>query len=78
MFCVCISVSGLCLISLVCGHEVYITSVAVEDPGVCSTPVEVKDDGLCSTHTAVETRQTDGEGLSLPDTHILSGKGHTS
>ncbi|XP_031652500.1 uncharacterized protein LOC109909882 isoform X2 [Oncorhynchus kisutch] len=48
------------------------SDISVEDPGVCSTPVEVKDDGLCSTHTAVETRQTDGEGLSLPDTHILS------
>nr|XP_029482268.1 uncharacterized protein LOC115104960 isoform X1 [Oncorhynchus nerka] len=48
------------------------SDISVEDPGVCSTPVEVKDDGLCSTHTAVETRQTDGKGLSLPDTHILS------
>ncbi|XP_023856567.1 uncharacterized protein [Salvelinus sp. IW2-2015] len=48
------------------------SDISVEDPGVCSTPVEVKDDELCSTHTAVETRQTDGEGLSLPDTHILS------
>nr|XP_046148722.1 uncharacterized protein LOC123991303 isoform X3 [Oncorhynchus gorbuscha] len=48
------------------------SDISVEDPGVCSTPVEVKDDGLCSTHTAVETRQTDGKGRSLPDTHILS------
>ncbi|CAB1340989.1 unnamed protein product [Coregonus sp. 'balchen'] len=72
-----ISVSGLVEalpdISVVSGHEAYITSVAVEDPGVCSTPVEVKDYGDCSTPIAVETRHTDGEVLSLPDTHILSG-----